>query len=355
MTRSSADLSVYSQAADICAAIDLGTVTSRLLVARVDAGDTGPSANKKVRNIEPLAYKKAISIEPLARKTIITHMGENLAQTGRISDLALERVVKAVHEFKEIIVEVRDEFDQGDVKVRAVATSAMRDASNSAEVIRQLDEQGLKVEIITGEQEAELSFLGTLSGFPLERPIKSRTVVTIDVGGGSTEIIIGEQGFDLSGSQKLLIKQAISFDIGSRRVTDLYLHEDPPAEHEMRRARDWIVTQTASFFRSFDEKPEMVLAVAGVPTTVVSMLKMMKVYNPELVHGTVVSLQELDTVMNKIESVPLRVRRELVGLNPERASVIVGGCLVFRCMLEELGVESFVVSETDILQGILLS
>ena len=341
------------------AAIDLGTVTSRLLVARIDAA----------------------GIKPLARKTIITHMGEGLAQSGRIGEAAIKRVCNAISVFKAIIADVcanlgLDKTGENPVHipVRAIATSAMRDAANSDEIITLLAESGLFVEVIAGRREAELSFRGTLTGFPLGYPLRSlassprnetreekflppeqkRSVMTIDVGGGSTEVIFGEQSYTADGSQKVLIEKAISFNMGSRRITDRFLHSDPPAACELAAARDWISEELATFFSALKKTPDVVIAVAGVATTTVSVLERMENYDPEKVHGTVVTLQELEALLESYVALPLSSRCAIVGLEPGRAPVIIGGTLALASVLRAAGVDAFIVSESDILQGILL-
>ena len=326
MTRSSAD---------IRAAIDLGTVSSRLLVARVDAH----------------------VVEPIVRRTIITHMGEGLVSTGRISDEAIKRVFAAVATFKETLAAVREDIIATGVEcplipIRAVATSAMRDASNSAEIVALLADNGINVEVIEGAKEAELSFRGTLSGFPTR---DMGTIMIIDVGGGSTEVVIGEYVQDINGAYSFLIEKAISFNIGSRRVTELFLRSDPPAKNELESVRDWIAEETKEFLTSLTATPDVVFAVAGVATTIVSILKGMEVYDPDLVHGTKVPLTDLDELLISLASLSLDQRRNVKGLQPDRAPVIVGGCIVFSCILHIIGADSFIVSETDILQGILLT
>ena len=325
----------------VCAAIDLGTVTSRLLVACVDED----------------------AITPLVRRTVITHMGEGLNTSGFICDAAIQRVLDAAEQFNEALRDLRSELaGEGEealrIPVYAVATSAMRDARNSARVVELLATQGIDVEIIEGSREAKLSFQGTLSGFPLLLPEQNRQVMIIDVGGGSTEVIAGLQSVSSSGAQNLLLQQAISFDIGSRRVTERFLHSDPPAASELEAARTWIAEEISPFFATLEPtvngKRRMVFAVAGVSTTTVSILRQMVQYDPKQVHATVVSSDELAGILERLSTITLAQRRSIVGLEPERASVIVGGMLTLLEMLRAAGASEFVVSETDILEGILL-
>ncbi len=341
------------------AAIDYGTVTTRLLVA--DVTDRG--------------------VEPLLRKTTITHLGEGLALTGAIGSAAVQRICAATREFMSDIVA----FVGHECPVTAVATSAMRDAANSAEVLAALSELGINVEIIAGEREAYLSFIGTISGFQtadaapvdvaaggsapadvtptadvvaggsaIEQPsnIAGKRVLVVDIGGGSTEVILGSVSSAVKQSPSLLA--AHSFNVGSRRVTDMFLHSDPPATTELKQARDWIDAQLGTFFSDTNGKPDMMLAVAGTATAAISIRERMAVYDPACVHASVMFADELAAITTRLATLPEQERQKVVGLQPERASVIVGGLLVLQAVLKVCELPSFIVSESDILQGILL-
>jgi exopolyphosphatase/guanosine-5'-triphosphate,3'-diphosphate pyrophosphatase len=343
------------------AAIDLGTVTSRLLIA--DVTDDG--------------------ICELERHMRITHLGEGLSETGVIGAAALERERAACRDFLAAIRAVEQREGRAVERVIAVATSAMRDARNSDEVCDALAEEGLEVEVITGIREARLSFSGTLSGFSGDgvlsgggvlsgdgtmseggahgegatcnasagkRQATGQPVLTVDVGGGSTELICGV----LEGSQKPHILSEHSFDIGSRRLTDHFLAGDPPSVEDMSRAGTWVRDQMREYFTSLEQRPELMIAVAGTATSVVSVRDRLAQYDPWKVHGSRVSAAELDKVLYDLAKLDLRQRERCVGLEPGRAPVILGGLITLRVVQELAGLDSFVVSETDILQGILL-
>jgi exopolyphosphatase/guanosine-5'-triphosphate,3'-diphosphate pyrophosphatase len=304
------------------AAIDLGTVTSRLLIADVDQE----------------------GIHEIARSMRITHLGEGLNESGLISSAAIEREVAACTDFLATIAAT----DGGPVEcIDAVATSAMRDASNSKDVLFALHEAGLEVSVIPGKREAQLSFLGTLSGFAnLSTPI-----VTVDVGGGSTEVILGA----LQGTPRTpQIYQGHSSNTGSRRVTDRFLHADPPTSEELRQAQAWIRDEMQAYFASFQIQPTAMIAVAGTATTAVTVRDAMVDYDPWKVHGAVVTAQQLERVLGGLATSDLEQRRHTIGLESGRASVIVGGLITLQTTLELAGLTEFIVSETDILHGILL-
>lgn len=317
----------------LLAAIDYGTVTSRLLIADLD--ETG--------------------IHQLLKKTIITHLGEGLAQTGQISADAISRVVAASQSFMAEIQAVnQDSSTANQVQaVRAVATSAMRDAANSDEVVKQLAELGIDVRIIAGSDEARLSFSGTTTGFGSDQ-IADTTVLVADIGGGSTELIVGRVASDGVYPQ---ILEAVSLNIGARRITDNFLLGDPPTADELAAARDFVRQQLAGFFLAVEQREiaiDSVIAVAGTATTAVSIRERMQQYDAELVHGQTVSATDLRTMIADLSALNLAARSQVVGLQQGRAPVVIGGMLILDELLTLARQDGFIASETDILQGILL-
>jgi exopolyphosphatase/guanosine-5'-triphosphate,3'-diphosphate pyrophosphatase len=338
------------------AAIDLGTVTSRLLIA--DVADDG--------------------IHEFERHMRITHLGERLNETGVIGAAALERERMACRDFLAAIQAVERREGRPVERVVAVATSAMRDACNSDEVCDALAVEGLEVEVITGIREARLSFAGTLSGFSADAALRGdgasgrgdthdgdsaldrrgvarnalagRVVLTVDVGGGSTELICGV----IEGPREPHILSEHSFNIGSRRLTDRFLTDDPPSAEDMSCAGAWVRDEMREYFASLEQKPELMIAVAGTATSVVSVRDGLAEYDPWKVHGSWVLAGELDKVLNNLAKLDLSRRARCVGLEPGRAPVILGGLITLKTVQELAGLDSFMVSETDILHGILL-
>jgi exopolyphosphatase/guanosine-5'-triphosphate,3'-diphosphate pyrophosphatase len=223
----------------------------------------------------------------------------------------------------------------------------MRDAANASLVQAALSAIGVDVEIIAGEREARLSFMGTLSGFA-DTAFADKTVISVDVGGGSTELVVGDTQ---------AIRKLHSFDIGSRRVTERFLQSDPPTSAEIDKARQWIQAELAPFFSDLLElgyQPQVLLAVAGTATTALTVSQAIEPYDPTKVHGATMDVGELQIVIDRLATLPLQQRRAVVGLEPARASVVIGGLLVLDEVLGAAGLGSFTVSETDILHGILL-
>lgn len=303
------------------AAIDIGTVTCRMLV--VDVGESG--------------------LHELTREYAITNLGEGVDATGELKPEAMERVVRTIDGF----LAVRDSLSTSDhpvVRTVAVATSAARDARNAAEFAARLRERGIELSVIPGSREAALSFSGASIDFSGER------LMVVDVGGGSTEVVMG-----VGGAEPLC---AHSFNVGCRRVTEKFLASDPPAPEELARARAWIREQMASWFADQAKEAadlERVVAVAGTATTVVSIRDRMETYDSSRVHKARVSRQELLEVYERLAALPLSARKKVVGLDPKRAPVMVAGLLILLEVLDFAGIDAFTVSETDILHGITLA
>lgn len=303
------------------AAIDIGTVTCRMLV--VDVGESG--------------------LHELTREYVITNLGEGVDATGELKPEAIDRVVRAIDGF----LAVRDSLSTPDhpvVRTVAVATSAARDARNAAEFAARLRERGIELSVIPGSREAALSFSGASIDFSGER------LMVVDVGGGSTEVVMG-----MGGVEPVC---AHSFNVGCRRVTEKFLASDPPAPEELARARAWIREQMASWFADQAKEAaslERVVAVAGTATTVVSIRECMETYDSSRVHKARVSRHDLLEVYERLAALPLSARKKVVGLDPKRAPVMVAGLLILLEVLDFAGVDAFTVSETDILHGITLT
>ena len=303
------------------AAIDIGTVTCRMLV--VDADES--------------------VLHELTREYAITNLGEGVDATGELKPEAIDRVVRAIDGF----LAVRDSLSTPDhpvVRTVAVATSAARDARNAADFAARLRERGIELSVIPGSREAALSFSGASIDFSGER------LMVVDVGGGSTEVVMG-----VGGAEPLC---AHSFNVGCRRVTEKFLASDPPALEELARARAWIHEQMASWFADQAKEAaslERVVAVAGTATTVVSIRERMETYDSSRVHKARVSRQDLLEVYERLAALPLSERMQVVGLDPKRAPVMVAGLLILLEVLDFAGIDAFTVSETDILHGITLA
>ncbi|PNV64831.1 Ppx/GppA family phosphatase [Rubneribacter badeniensis] len=302
------------------AAIDIGTVTCRMLVADIDE-------EGRLRELD--------------REYAITNLGEGVDASGVLKPEAMSRVLDVVARYQEVL----SDFERSGrpVRVTAVATSAARDARNAGEFERLLAERGIELSVIPGAREAALSFAGASCDFLGER------LLVVDIGGGSTEVVAGRAGGDPV--------RARSFDIGCRRVTEKFLASDPPSDRELECARQWTREGMRPFFEELRASGfflDRLVAVAGTATTVVAVRERMRVYDTARVHKALVTRTDLDAVSERLQSVALSERERIVGLDPGRAPVIVAGMVILQTVLDLAGVDSFTVSESDILHGIVL-
>ncbi|MDO4443597.1 MAG: Ppx/GppA family phosphatase [Slackia sp.] len=307
------------------AAIDIGTVTSRLMVADVDEG----------------------GLSVVRRTSTITDLGMGVDATGRLADDAIERTVETVASYKRAIDELAEHTPVD--RVVALATSASRDAENADEFVGRLRDVGVELTVIPGSREAELSFLGASNDFGGE------ALLFADIGGGSTELAFGTA----TASPDALVPEIRldafhSFDIGCRRMTERFLRHDPPSAAELAAARAWALDTFAEFFACAPFSPERLVAVAGTPTSVVAVRDALVPYDSAKVHKAQVSRAQFDDVAHRLSAMPLAERMRVPGIQPKRAGVFPAGVLILDAILESAGLESFTVSESDILTGIVL-
>jgi exopolyphosphatase/guanosine-5'-triphosphate,3'-diphosphate pyrophosphatase len=302
------------------AAIDIGTVTTRLLVADVSSS----------------------GIAEVERSTDITHLGEGLTRSRRLSPAAMDRVADVVGRYA---LRIRD---LGVQRVVAVATSASRDAENGMEFSALLAGRGIVPEIIRGDREAELAFAGVASDFVAEEGL-----LVADLGGGSTELILGDVK-QVDGRKVTALTTARSIDVGSKRVTEMFLCSDPPTTRELADAREWTVQQLRPFFDGLRARPRSLVAVAGTATTLSAIQMGLTRYDPARVHMSSLSGSDLADLTERLASMRLEDRKRVPGLDPGRAPVIVAGALILETVLALAGLDSAFVGEHDILYGILL-
>ena len=300
-------------------ALDIGTVTCRLLVADVEDG-------------------RIIDVD---KEYAITDLGVGVDATGRLSEAAIERVLACVDRYLEVLAR----YDTPEHPVRrliAMATSASRDAANGPEFAARLAERGITLAVIPGSREAQLTFLGASSDFPGEN------LLVVDIGGGSTEVVAGRFGEDPVASH--------SFNIGCRRVTERFFRDDPPTPDQMDAARQWIRETMAPYFEGLATAGfaiDRVVAVAGTATSVVSIREAMEVYDSSRVHKAVVAAGELAAIEERLAAEPLEERTATLRLDPKRAGVILAGFVILEEVLARAGADAYTASESDILHGMI--
>lgn len=306
------------------AAIDIGTVTCRMLVADVSASPDG-----------------APHIRPIVKEYAVTNLGEGVDETRRLSAAALGRVAEAVDGFARRLDELNTPRSPI-VGTLVMATSASRDAENADEFAALMADRGLELNVISGDTEALMSFMGASSAFAGER------VMVVDVGGGSTEISVGAAGEHPCFSH--------SFDIGCRRVTERFWDGYPPSVAAISAARAWIREQLecCSVEGGCMSAPLRMLAVAGTATSAVSIRERMETYDATRVHGATVTAAELRCIASGLATQTLPELEHVTGLDPHRAPVIVAGMVILEEVMSAFGADGFTASESDILEGMIM-
>jgi exopolyphosphatase/guanosine-5'-triphosphate,3'-diphosphate pyrophosphatase len=282
------------------AVIDIGTNTTRLLVAEIDSDG---------------------ELVELERRSVVTALGQDVDATGRLADEAMDRVSDTIASYREVIDRV------GAERVVAVATSAMRDSENGPAYRDYLKERfDIDARTISGDEEARLTFLGATAGRS-----DDRETVVIDIGGGSTEYVVGKPGEDPGFHT--------STQMGSRRHSERFLHSDPPKPEELQALAEDVRATVP------DVSAAHAIAVAGTATTLAA------IDGAEAAHGYRLSLASLERITAMLAGMPLDERREVKGLHPDRAPTIVAGAVILTESIRALGLDEVEVSERDILHG----
>jgi exopolyphosphatase/guanosine-5'-triphosphate,3'-diphosphate pyrophosphatase len=297
------------------AAADLGTNTTRLLVADV-AGDG--------------------RVDEVLRLLEITRLGEGVDASGRLSGEAAARTLAVVRRFGEAA------RANGAERLLAAATSAVRDAVDGAAFLAAAAaETGFETRLLTGEEEARATLAGVLS----DRSARAGRIAVVDVGGGSTEISVSSDG---------AIEFAVSADAGSVRATERWLGEETVADDALTRARGEIDTLLRSLLPAPIGPLDETIAVAGTATTLAALDLGLDAYDPERIHGHRLASATVELLMRRLAAMTTAGRRALPSMEPGRAPVIVGGALVLAAALERLGATEATVSERDLMHGIAL-
>jgi exopolyphosphatase/guanosine-5'-triphosphate,3'-diphosphate pyrophosphatase len=295
------------------AVVDIGTNTTRLLVADVEDS----------------------TVTEVDRRNAITRLGEGVDSGGRLLDGAMERVFSVVSEYRRAIDEL------GAERSIAVATSAVRDAANGEEFARELHERfGIEPRIISGDAEAHLTFTGAT----LDRPAGGDPLMVLDIGGGSTEFVIGRPGESPSFN--------VSTQAGSVRQTERHLHHDPPTAAELDELRAEIrEIVESSVPKGIRRSVGDGVAVAGTPTSMAAIDQKLEPYDPSRVHGYRVSLEACVRIEAMLAKLSESERRGVTGLHPERAPTIVAGAVILVESMRSFELDSIEVGEHDILYG----
>jgi exopolyphosphatase / guanosine-5'-triphosphate,3'-diphosphate pyrophosphatase len=295
--------------------VDLGTNTTRLLVADIEDGRVGE----------------------LLRRTTITRLGEGVDERRRLLPVPIARVRNCLSAYR------RELEGLGAERTLAIATSAVRDAENGEAFLGEIEwSYGFETRLLSGHEEAILTFRGVASA----REIGERTLI-VDLGGGSTELVVGGPGE---------IDFHESLDMGSVRMTERFLPSDPPTEAEVSACAGAVRSLLAE--RVPDELREGIEAAVGVAGTVTTLAALdlgLDEYDAERVHGHRISAEGVEAQLRRLASVPLAERRRIPALEPERAPVIVAGAVIVREVVAHFAVGELEASERDIMDGAALA
>ncbi len=291
------------------AIIDIGSNSTRLLVADVEDG----------------------RVAPIERRSTVTRLGRGVDLSGRLAAEAIEAACAAVDPYVATLQEL------GAEQVDAIATSAVRDATNGSAFIAELRERfALSARVLDGDEEARLTYIGATSETAPAVP-----TVVIDIGGGSTELIVGE-GRD--------IEWHTSLQAGVVRHTERHLVSDPPTPGELEAmAADLRALIEAATVQA--PGAEAGIAVAGTPTSLAAIELELEPYDPRRVHGHVLELPSIQRMLSRLAGAPLARRVEIPGLHPDRAPTIVAGVVTLVEVMRAFDLERITVSEHDILYG----
>lgn len=296
------------------AAIDIGTNSMRLMLCEI----VGNSIAKKEKEL------------------IVTRIGKDVSKTGMITEKSFVRNIDALKYFKN----KADRY--GAQEVFAIATSAVRDALNGKAFVDNAKSQvGIDVRIISGEEEAELGLKGVMS--EIEDP--EARVLVIDIGGGSTELVLGS---------KDKIDYSISIPAGAVRMTEQFVTDNPIITEDaanMKNKLNELFIEPLEYLSK--KRIDKVIAIGGTATTTAAIFHGLSIYDPEVVHNTVINTSVVDSTFRMLKDMTVQERYNVKGLQKERADVIPAGICILHHLLEGLKKDSVIISENDNLEGII--
>ncbi len=316
------------------AAIDIGTNSTRLLIASL--------AENKINTV--------------VREMIITRLGKSTGSENKILEDSIADTIRALSSYLALCRQYEVE------KIRAVGTSVLRRAFNSDVFVKRVNEQtGLKVEIISGNEEAGLSFEGVVrslnnteknpgqSGNVLSKDKKKeKNIIVLDIGGGSSEII--------SGWPDCSIKTIKSIELGSVTISEKFLKKDKPEAADISLMNDIIEKTIQKELGSIDPyKDALIIGVAGTVSSIGSIFLGMEMYERDKLNGLILLRKDIKKIFNRLAGLSLKEREKVIGLPPQRADIIIGGTAILLAFLNYFKAESLMVSEHDILDGIIYS
>lgn len=306
------------------AVVDIGTNSTRLLVADVDR----PSGEDRVD-------RPSGAVKELHRQSQVTRLGDKVDAGGAISEESTQRVLRVLGDYRSTIDRYGCEANL------AVLTSAVRDASNGPEFAALVRSQAnLDAKILSGDEEAQLTFLGAMSD---RDGTSTEPTVVVDIGGGSTEFIVGHDH---------ATEFHVSVQAGVLRMTERHIHTDPPLPGELQALAADVQTVFLQGLPPEQRKlPTSGIAVAGTATSAAAIDQELDPYDPEKVHGYELSLATVELLIARLADMTEARRKTVVGLHPDRAPTIVAGMILLAEAMRAFDLDKVEVSEHDILRG----
>ncbi|MFU0800055.1 MAG: Ppx/GppA family phosphatase [Xylanivirga thermophila] len=294
------------------AVIDIGTNSVRLIIADVDR----------------------YNISPCYKDIKTTRIGQGLSHTKKLSDGPMQRTIYALKEFLDIV----DENNVSDI--RLIATSAVRDALNRDVFLNRVkDELGFDIEVLSGKQEAYLEF----AGGTLDWKTFEGTIVLIDVGGGSTEVMSGYKGELLN---------VHSTDLGAVRLMEMFPLDHPINEYQWFKMGSFIRDTLKNIVNI--KKGDLLIGTGGTITTLAAIHQGLEEYASARVHGHEMTLADIKSILSDLYNLSPSQRRHVKGLQPSRSDIILAGINIVICVMERLKIDRLRVSDRDILEGALM-
>lgn len=294
-------------------AIDIGTNSMRLLIADYIDG--------KLANREKFVNT--------------TRIGKGVDSEGYINEESINRNIQALKEFSNLA------YEKGCEHIYCIGTSALRDSKNGADFVKLAkSEANIDVDIISGEEESKLGFKGVLQGLE-----DKEDILVIDIGGGSTEFILGSyNGIEFSKSE----------NVGALRMTEKFLKKDPICEQEFENMSKFIINTLEVTLNNLKIKNiKSIVGIGGTITSVSAINQKLEVYSMEKIHSSKINKKQLEIILQNLKKMTVSDKKILKGLQPKRADIITAGVTILNIIMKKLEKENIIVSEYDNLEGLL--
>jgi len=295
--------------------MDIGTNSVKLLVA----------------DVEDQQIKKVLLDYP-----VITRLGEGIDKNHEILPEAMDRTLRVISDFQNRAKQL------GVEDIIAISTSAMREAKNRDVFVQKvMDQTGVNLQVITGDEEAEIAFMGVCS----DSELQSKNAIIVDVGGGSTEFVIGQDG---------RIENKFSVNIGCVRLTEEFIHSDPVNPSDLQSIIQHVISALYTHLSKISTGDRDLIGIGGTITTIAAIHQNMEGYALSDIHKYVLQKDQVFRILTYLRRMTLEERRNVSGLSPQRADIIIAGIAIFSTIMEILRIQEIVVSTRGLRYGAIL-